>query len=63
MKSVASRFESFVRASGLPPFDSIGQTGNWKQLTVREATEGLMAWAMCNPQVSPPRDLSFSATV
>ncbi len=51
MRRVASTFEAMVRGTRLPPFDSLAQTGNWRQVTVRQASGGaLMAWAVCHPQ-------------
>ena len=37
--------------SGLKPFNSISQTGHWKQLTVRTSRGGdVMVWAILHPQ-------------
>ncbi len=52
MKKVVKHFENFVLASGYEPFDNIGQSGYWKQLTVREGqrTGDLLVWAISHPQ-------------
>ena len=51
MKAVAKHFETYVRSSGLAPFNNVSQTGNWKQLTVRSSAGGdLMVWVILSPQ-------------
>ena len=53
MKRIVSHFESFVRSSGLEPFNNISQRGHWKQLTVRTARTGdALVWAILHPQVN-----------
>ncbi len=57
MKATVSKFQEFVRASGLKPFDSISQTGHWKQLTVRTSRNGdVLAWAILNPGDMKPEE-------
>lgn len=50
MKNVAKHFGEFVTKSNYQHFDNISQTGNWKQLTVRQSCEDLLVWAVLHPQ-------------
>lgn len=51
MKQVTKHFETFVRSSGLPPFNNVSQVGYWKQLTVRTSRSGdCLAWIILHPQ-------------